>query len=78
MTRPEDHLHLVMPQRFFTHSQHPRGDRHVYTPRTRFIPSKLLKLFECTNWSSDPVEAEPQISRAPRVDVAARMRKMFA
>jgi len=56
MTRAEDHLHLVMPQRFFTHNQHPRGDRHVYTLRTRFITSKLLKLFECTSWSSEPTK----------------------
>ena len=78
MTRAKDHLHLVMPQRFFTHNQHPRGDRHVYTPRTRFIPSKLLKLFSCTNWSSEAAETAPPTTRAPQVDVAARMRKMWA
>jgi len=30
MTRAKDHLHLVVPQRFFTHGQHLQGDRHVY------------------------------------------------
>ena len=38
MTRAKDDLHLVVPQRFFTHGQHAQGDRHVYASRTRFIP----------------------------------------
>ena len=40
MTRAKDHLHLVVPQRFFTHQQSATGDRHVYAARTRFIPER--------------------------------------
>ena len=29
MTRARDSLHLITPQRFYPHNQHPRGDRHV-------------------------------------------------
>jgi len=29
MTRAKDHLHLVMPQRFFAHQQKSNGDRHM-------------------------------------------------
>ena len=43
MTRAKDDLHLLVPQRFFTHGQHAKGDRHVYAARTRFIPSALLR-----------------------------------
>src|SRR6202034_3315634 len=43
MTRAKDHLHLMVPHRFFTHGQNPRGDRHVYASRTRFIPTDLLR-----------------------------------
>jgi DNA helicase-2/ATP-dependent DNA helicase PcrA len=50
MTRAKDDLHLVVPQRFFTHGQHAQGDRHVYASRTRFIPDRLLGLFERTTW----------------------------
>jgi DNA helicase-2/ATP-dependent DNA helicase PcrA len=39
MTRAKDDLYLMVPQRFFTYQQSPAGDRHVYTSRTRFIPS---------------------------------------
>src|SRR6202790_5433275 len=50
MTRAKDDLHLIVPQRFFTHGQHAQGDRHVYASRTRFIPASLLGLFEKTSW----------------------------
>jgi DNA helicase-2/ATP-dependent DNA helicase PcrA len=50
MTRAKDGLNLVVPQRFFTHGQHARGDRHVYAARTRFILDRLLDLFERTAW----------------------------
>jgi DNA helicase-2/ATP-dependent DNA helicase PcrA len=77
MTRAKDDLHLVVPQRFFTHGQHSRGDRHVYASRSRFIPEKLLALFERTNW---PVAA-PGLARGPsqgpRIDIGTRVRGMW-
>jgi DNA helicase-2/ATP-dependent DNA helicase PcrA len=78
MTRARDDLHLVIPQRFFTHGQRPQGDRHVYGSRTRFIPEKLLGLFERTSWplaSSGPTVREP--IQGPRIDIGARMRGMW-
>src|SRR6195256_1120374 len=78
MTRAKDDLHLVVPQRFFTHGQNAQGDRHVYASRTRFIPDGLLGLFERTAWpmmASGPA-ARPA-SEGVRVDVGARMRGMW-
>ncbi len=43
MTRAKDALHLVVPQRFFTHGQSRQGDRHVYAARTRFIPGSCCR-----------------------------------
>ncbi|MEA2922505.1 MAG: ATP-dependent helicase UvrD/PcrA [Bradyrhizobium sp.] len=78
MTRARDGLHLVVPQRFFTHGQHAKGDRHIYASRTRFIPDRLLGLFEKTVW---PVAAAGAAARSasqgPRIDVGARMRGMW-
>jgi DNA helicase-2/ATP-dependent DNA helicase PcrA len=78
MTRAKDDLHLMVPQRFFTHGQRARGDRHVYAARTRFIPDRLLPLFERTGW---PLAVKGAASRAPaqgpRIDVGARMRGMW-
>ena len=76
--RAKDDLHLVVPQRFFTHGQRSQGDRHVYASRTRFIPEKLLGLFERANW---PVvasgDAARSASQGPRIDIGARMRGMW-
>ena len=77
MTRAKDDLHLVVPQRFFTHGQHAQGDRHVYASRTRFIPQGLLSLFERTNWPTFAPAAERSASTAPRIDIAAKMRGMW-
>jgi DNA helicase-2/ATP-dependent DNA helicase PcrA len=78
MTRARDDLHLVVPQRFFTHGQNAQGDRHVYASRTRFIPDELLGLFKRMAWP----EAEPELaardaSQGVRVDIAVRMRGMW-
>jgi len=82
MTRAKDDLHLLVPQRFFTHGQQAKGDRHVYAARTRFIPERLLGLFERTTWPrsaprSAAGAAAPSASQGPRIDVSARMRGMW-
>jgi DNA helicase-2/ATP-dependent DNA helicase PcrA len=79
LTRAKDHLHLIVPQRFFTHQQSAMGDRHVYAARTRFIPSALLKLFERVSWPAavpDPA-ASPGTTKGVRVDIGAKMRGMW-
>jgi DNA helicase-2/ATP-dependent DNA helicase PcrA len=78
MTRAKDDLHLMVPQRFFTHGQPARGDRHVYAARTRFIPDRLLGLFEKTMWPIAVAGAAARgASQGPRIDVGARMRRMW-
>jgi DNA helicase II / ATP-dependent DNA helicase PcrA len=78
MTRAKDDLHLVVPQRFFTHGQNAKGDRHVYAGRTRFIPNALLKNFENTAWpiANTSLGASPA-KQSLRVDVGAKMRQMW-
>jgi DNA helicase-2/ATP-dependent DNA helicase PcrA len=78
MTRAKDDLHLMVPQRFFPHGQPARGDRHVYATRTRFIPDRLLSLFDRTAWPRAVAGAAPRgASQGPRIDVGARMRGMW-
>ncbi len=74
MTRARDHLHVVVPQRFYVHQQAAGGDRHLYASRTRFIPRELDALFEPRAWpqvagGTDSAGARPQV-----VDIAARLR----
>ena len=78
MTRAKDDLHLIVPQRFFTHGQNPQGDRHVYASRTRFIPEGLLALFEQTAWPTlAPQAAARPAAPGMRLDIGARMRGMW-
>jgi DNA helicase-2/ATP-dependent DNA helicase PcrA len=79
MTRARDDLHLVVPQRFFTHGQNAQGDRHVYASRSRFVPDELLDLFERVAWPSIAPELTPRDpGQGVRIDVGARMRGMWS
>jgi DNA helicase II / ATP-dependent DNA helicase PcrA len=79
MTRAKDDLHLIIPQRFFTHGQNAQGDRHVYASRTRFIPDGLLNLFNKTAWPviAAGIGGVRGPSQGVRVDAGARMRGMW-
>jgi len=77
-TRAKDSPHLVVPLHFFTDGQRPHGDRHVYASRTRFIPTALLKLFDCSTWPVATAEpnGRPE-ARTVQVDVEARIRDLW-
>jgi DNA helicase II / ATP-dependent DNA helicase PcrA len=78
MTRAKDHLHLLIPQRFFVHNQR-AGDRHVYAQRTRFIPDGILGFFECRSWPAP--ESNVSLNVNPireQIDIRARMRRMWS
>jgi DNA helicase-2/ATP-dependent DNA helicase PcrA len=77
MTRAKDDLNLFVPQRFFTHAQRARGDRHVYASRSRFIPAALLGLFELTSWPRTTAAPTRPANQGPRIDIGARMRGMW-
>ena len=77
MTRAKDHLHLIVPQRFFVHGQRSNGDRHMYASRTRFIPEALLDKFERCAWPK--ATAAPAATKAARspIDIGARVRRTW-
>jgi DNA helicase-2/ATP-dependent DNA helicase PcrA len=79
MTRAKDHLHMIVPQRFYVHQQAGFGDRHLYAARTRFIPSSILELFEAGAWPCVPAEANAPMAHhgSVQTDIAARMRSMW-
>jgi hypothetical protein len=77
--RAKDHLHMIMPQRFYVHQQSSRGDRHAYAARTRFIPGSILTLFKANVWPISPADEQSRLASAAqvRVDIGARMRSMW-
>jgi DNA helicase II / ATP-dependent DNA helicase PcrA len=76
MTRAKDHLHVMVPQRFFTHQQRGDGDRHMYASRTRFIPAAILDRFESRAWPPAAGTGTANAGRE-RVDITARLRRMW-
>jgi DNA helicase-2/ATP-dependent DNA helicase PcrA len=79
MTRARDDLHLLVPQKFFTHQQSAYGERHVYAQRTRFIPKSMRALFDDVLWPPvTPVQTTDGGSpQTLRIDIGAQMRGMW-
>ena len=78
MTRAKDQLHLMVPQRFFTHGQRNLGDRHVYAQRTRFIPANLIKHFHSRHWPLATRTSGKCPAGRAAVDVKAKMRRIWS
>jgi DNA helicase-2/ATP-dependent DNA helicase PcrA len=80
MTRARDHLHLLVPQRFYVSQQAGGGDRHVYAGRTRFITESMAACFEQVAWPEAPSVAStagPQ-AQSPLIQVRARSRAAWS
>ena len=75
MTRAKEHLHLIVPHRFYVTQQAGGGDRHVYAGRSRFITEAMAGQFERVTWPeagrTDAFAAQPQ---APLLQVRSRAR----
>ena len=78
MTRAKDHLHLIMPQRFFAHQQRSAGPQHMYAARTRFIEASMLQHFAGVRWPAATATSGgvPQ-TKKQTVDIGARLRQMW-
>lgn len=78
MTRAKEHLHLLVPQRFYVTQQGGGGDRHMYAGRTRFISEAMAAQFEQVTWppASEARQAGAQ-PQAPVMQVRARARALW-
>jgi DNA helicase-2/ATP-dependent DNA helicase PcrA len=77
MTRAKNDLTLVHPLRFFIRQQSRYGDRHVFVPRTRFIPDAILDRFDRVTPGAGNTESAVPAPTVSRVDVAGRLRAMW-
>ena len=78
MTRAKEHLHLVVPNRFFIKQQAQMGDRHVYAARTRFISPAMLKHFEeCVWMTADVAQSRKPMPDSVRMLVRERARNAW-
>jgi DNA helicase II / ATP-dependent DNA helicase PcrA len=75
MTRAKEHLHLIVPHRFYVTQQAGGGDRHVYASRTRFISDAIAEKFERITWPEAAAQtAAAQQPQTPLLQVRARAR----
>src|SRR5262249_49719281 len=78
MTRAQDYLHMIVPQRFFVYQQRVNGDRHMYAARTRFVTDNILGHFELCAWPPVVHESSSRATTSPKaVDVGARLKQMW-
>ncbi|MCG2584005.1 ATP-dependent helicase [Massilia sp. TS11] len=78
MTRAKEHLHLIVPNKFFIKQQAQLGDRHVYAARSRFITPVMLKHFEETTWlSADKAYVKSPMPESVRMLVRERARNAW-
>ena len=79
MTRAREHLHLMLPQRFYVTQQAHYGDRHIYAGRSRFITDAMLVQFEQCVWpTSAPAALQAPVAPvAPLLQVQERARNQW-
>ena len=78
MTRAKNTLELIHPLRFFVRQQSRAGDRHVLTPRSRFLTDSVLPRFACSAPVSSSLATPASVTPPFRVDVAAKLRSIWS
>jgi DNA helicase-2/ATP-dependent DNA helicase PcrA len=78
MTRAREHLHLVVPNKFFIKQQAQMGDRHVYAQRTRFVTPAMLKHYEECVWlDAQTIHTKKPMPESVRMLVRERARNAW-
>jgi hypothetical protein len=77
-----EHVHLLVPQRFYVTQQSAYGDRHLYGSLSRFIPAPVAAMFEVVGPAAPPAAAHesatPAVPDFPApLDIAARLRSAW-
>ncbi len=79
MTRARQHLHLLVPQRFYVTQQGAFGDRHLYGSLSRFVPPEVAAMFERVGpvAAGAIVAAPAELELAAPLDIKARLRSAW-
>jgi DNA helicase-2/ATP-dependent DNA helicase PcrA len=77
MTRAKTRLDLVAPLKYYVTQQSRMGDRHVYGARSRFLTKAVMACMDEVAWG-EPESAEKPRGATPAVDVAGRLKRMWA
>ena len=77
MTRATTKLDLIAPLKYYVTQQSRMGDRHVYGAKSRFLTKAVMACLEPIVYGEAEAFAKPG-AESPAVDVAARLRDMWA
>ncbi len=77
MTRAKNDLHLVHPLRMYVTQQRRYGDRHMYTPVSRFLKNEVRARFQSVSHGRGVAELGDPAHAPVQVDVAAKLRGMW-
>ncbi|MEO8627435.1 MAG: 3'-5' exonuclease, partial [Betaproteobacteria bacterium] len=78
MTRAKSDLHLIAPLRYYVTQQPRRGDTHIYGARSRFISRAVLAHLEQVAFPVGDVDHTVPVVETERVDVAGKLRGLWA
>ncbi len=76
MTRAQQRLQLLVPQRFYVTQQAARGDRHLWGGLSRFIPPAVAAHFDRRSVQHPPAQASAAAA-GPVLDLGARLRSIW-
>ena len=77
MTRAKSDLHLVHPLRMYVKEQRRHGDRHVYTPVSRFLSDDVQKHLHFLSKGRGVAALESPVTGAAKIDIADKLRGMW-
>jgi DNA helicase-2/ATP-dependent DNA helicase PcrA len=77
MTRAKTKLDLIAPLKYYVPQRARTDDRHVYGARSRFLTKAVMACMDEVAWG-EPEAAEKARGGTPAVDVAGRLRGMWA
>jgi DNA helicase-2/ATP-dependent DNA helicase PcrA len=77
MTRAKQHLHLLVPQRFYVAQQGRFGDQHMVASLTRFIPPSVALAFDRVAPTTCGAQAIVPEETLPALDLRERVRAMW-
>ena len=77
MTRAKTRLDLISPLKYYVTQQSRMGDRHVYGAKSRFLTRAVMACLEPMVYG-ETTEPAARAANLPAVDVASRLRDMWA
>ncbi len=78
LTRARQHLHVLVPQRFYVTQQRQWGDRHVYGSISRFLPPEVRACFDEAGAKTGAVAHDGAAAESASIDITRLLRERWS